>query len=67
MSELSDQEKLEEIHRVLSDLRYLMHLETNTLVDYQRISRDYYKRIALAARFAEEMLPSSAIAKLDDP
>ena len=67
MNEQSDQEKLEEIYLVLSDLRSLMHRESNTLAEYQRISRDYYNRIANAAAFAAEMLPSEIVAKHDEP
>jgi hypothetical protein len=67
MNEPSDQEKLEEIYLVLSELRYLMHKESNTLAEYQRISRDYYKRIANGAAFAAEMLPSDIVAKHDEP
>ncbi len=66
MTEHSDQEKLEEIYLVLSELRYLMHRESNTLADYKQISRDYYKRIAKGARFAAEMLPSDVVAKRDE-
>ena len=67
MSKLSDQEKLEEIYLVLSELRYLMHRESNALAEYQRISRDYYMRIANGARYAAEMLPSDVVAKHDEP
>jgi hypothetical protein len=67
MSELSDQEKLEEIYLVLSELRYLMHRESNTLAEYQKISRDYCKRIANGAFYAAEMLPSDVVAKHDEP
>ena len=67
MSEPSDQEKLEEIYRVLSDLRYLMHQESNDLQDFQRIARDYYGQIATAADYVRAMLPSDAVAKHDDP
>jgi len=67
MNEPSDQEKLEEIYLVLSELRYLMHKESNTLAEYQRISRDYCKRIANGAAFAAEMLPSDIVAKHDEP
>ncbi len=67
MSELSSQEKLEEIYLVLSDLRYLLHRQNNTLADFQRISQDYYKRIANGARFAADMLPADIVAKHDEP
>ncbi|GGX49748.1 hypothetical protein GCM10007385_17520 [Tateyamaria omphalii] len=67
MSDPSDQEKLEEIYRVLSDLRYLMHQESNELQDFQRIARDYYGRIATAAKYASAMLPSDVVAKHHDP
>ena len=66
MNEPNDQEKLEEIYLVLSELRYLMHKDSNTLVEYQRISRDYYKRIANGARFAAEMLPNEIVAKHEE-
>lgn len=36
MSEVSDQEKLEEIYLTLSDLRYLLHKESNTFEDYKK-------------------------------
>ncbi|MGH1465370.1 MAG: hypothetical protein ACRBBQ_08395 [Cognatishimia sp.] len=67
MSKLSDQEKLEEIYLVLSDLRYLLHRESNTLAEFQRISQDYYKRIANGASFAADMLPDEVVAKHDEP
>ena len=66
MSELSDQDKLEEIYLVLSELRYLMHREGNTLAEFQKISREYYKRIANGAIYAAEMLPSEVVAKHDE-
>ncbi len=67
MSKLSDQEKLKEIYLVLSDLRFLMHRESNTLAEYQQISHDYYERIAKGAEFAAEMLPRDVVAKHDEP
>jgi hypothetical protein len=67
MSKLSDQEKLEEIYLVLSDLRYLLHRESNTLAEFQRISQAYSKRISNGARFAADMLPDGVVAKHDEP
>ncbi|MEO9826190.1 MAG: hypothetical protein ABJF50_17450 [Paracoccaceae bacterium] len=67
MSKLSDQEKIEEIYLVLSDLRSLLHRESNTLADFQRIAQDYTKRIAIGARFAADMLPNDVVAKHNEP
>lgn len=59
-------EKIEEIYLVLSDLRYLLHKESNSLEDYQKICLDYCKRIATAARYAGEMLPDERLSELDE-
>lgn len=67
MSQPSNQEKLEEIYLLLSDLRHLLHRENNTLADFQQISQDYYKRIADGASYAADMLPDDVVARRDEP
>lgn len=62
---MTEQDKLEEIYLLLSDLRVAMHRE-NTLEEYEKIARDYYARIARGADFVREMLPEEIIRQHDE-
>ncbi len=66
MVKMTIHQKNEEIYLVLSDLRVLLHRENNTLEDYRKISLNYSKRVASAARYAGELLPEGRLSQLDE-
>jgi len=62
---MTEQDKLEEIYLLLSDLRVAMHRE-NTFEEYEKRARDYYARIARGADFGRDMLPEETIRRHDE-